>query len=467
MDNETAAPAAATAANRRPASTHAGWLLRSPGADSAPQSRSAALTPAGLRALLFAAYVALIAIRIPGVLSGRLWAEDGFFLVDAIRLPWWQALLQPHTGYLDIVASGTMVLAARLVALEDAPLVSLTLSLCIQALPGLILATGGIRSMRNPWYLAGALLILATLPLAEEVWLSPITSQYHLIVAVALVLAAEPARGWTRRLHRMVLLLAPFAGPGPSLLLPLFVLRAMRECCWERVGQALAISLGTLVQMAVLLSHPVAQRDFGLAPDLLLVVVAIKHILVPMLFRPETIALANPLMRAWLDNPWSAWPLLAMAGSIGVLTVFGAAAWHSRSQAASWLFAAAVVTMVLSYAGSLGPKDALLGILFGQRYYAAPQMLFGLTLIAIASAASLPGRLLAGGFAVWLIAIGIAGFGPPDPMMANGPDWREQVAAWRSDPGHRLALWPSNFTIALPAAPARADAQLALATANQ
>jgi hypothetical protein len=418
---------------------------------------------ARLRAALFAAFVVLVAARIPGVLAGRFWAEDGFFLADAMRLPWAEALFQQHTGYLDLIASFTMLLATRLVALEHAPLVSLAVSLCIQVLPGLLLATGGIRAMRNPWCLGAALLILATVPLAEEVWLSPITSQYHLIVAVAVVLASQPNRDWTRWLNRAVLLLAPFAGPGPSLIAPLFFLRAMRDCCWERVGQAALISAGTLVQMAVLLGHPVEERGFGLPPDLLLLVVASKHILVPLLWRSELVAVADPLMQAWQDERWSAGPLLAMAAAAAVLAVFGVAAWRSRNASARWLYCAAVLAMVLSYAGSLGPKELLLNVLFGERYYVAPQMLFGLSLIAIAAGASRTGRVIAGGIVVWLIAIGAVAYVNVEPIMASGPAWRDQVAAWRADRLHALELWPPSFTIELPASAAASGPVVALA----
>jgi hypothetical protein len=405
-----------------------------------------------LRAEMFAAFAVLVAMRIPGVLTGRFWAEDGFFFVDALRLPWSRALLQQHTGYLDLVASVTMVLATRLVNPEDAPQVSLAVSLCVQVLPGLLLATGGIRAMRSPWCLGSALLILATVPVAEEVWLSPITAQYHLIVAVAIILASEPGRGWTRWLYRAVLLLAPFAGPGPSLIAPLFFLRLRRDCSPERIGQAVLISVGTLVQIAVLLGHPVQDRGLGLAPDLLLMVVAIKHILVPLLWRSELLATAVPLMHAWQDDPWNTWPLLAMTGSAAVLTVFGVAAWRSRNEAARWLYLAAVLTMVLSYAGSLGPKELLLNFLFGERYYVAPQMLFGLSLVTIAAAgASRAARVIAGGVVVWLIAIGAVAYVNVEPIMASGPAWRDEVAAWRADPGHALLLWPPSFKIMLPA----------------
>jgi len=39
------------------------------------------------RVFLLAVFAALVALRIPGVLQGRLWAEDGLFLLDALRLP--------------------------------------------------------------------------------------------------------------------------------------------------------------------------------------------------------------------------------------------------------------------------------------------------------------------------------------------------------------------------------------------
>jgi hypothetical protein len=422
-----------------------------PRGSAGSEGRIAATGSIWLRAGFFAVFVVLVAARIPGILAGRFWAEDGLFLVDAERLPWLQALLQQHTGYLDLIASTTMLLATRLVALENAPLVSLAVSLCVQVLPGLLLATGGIRSMRNPLCLGAALLILATVPVADEVWLSPITSQYHLIVAVAIVLASETGRGWSRWLYRGVLLLAPFAGPGPSLVAPLFFLRALRDRRWERVLQAALISAGTLVQIGVLFGHPVQDRGFGLAPDLLLMVVAIKHILVPLLLRSDVLLTAVPLMHAWQAAPRSTWPLLAMAGAAIVLVVFGIAAWRSRSDAARWLYLAAVLAMVLSYAGSLGTKELLLNFLFGERYYVAPQMLFGLSLIAIAASASVAGRVVAGGFVMWLIVIGAAWYANPEPVMASGPDWRDQVAAWRANPAHALVLWPPGFSIMLPA----------------
>jgi hypothetical protein len=95
------------------------------------------------RMLLVLGFAALLACRIPGVLQGRFWAEEGEFFLDALRLPWFAALTTPHTGYLNLVASIAMQLAARL-PLEFAPLASCAVALILQTLPAILLVTSRI-----------------------------------------------------------------------------------------------------------------------------------------------------------------------------------------------------------------------------------------------------------------------------------------------------------------------------------
>lgn len=403
-----------------------------------------------MRGSLFAAFTLLVAIRMPGVLRGRFWAEEGFFLLDALRLPWHEALLRPHTGYLDLIASGTVLLATRLVELEYAPLVSLVVSLTIQVIPGALLAASHARWLRNPWWLAAALVMVATVPVSEEIWLSPITSQYHLIVAVGLVLAFEIGRGWSRWFYNALLAIAPFAGPGPSLLAPLFFLRAIRDRSMPRFWQGVLISAGTLVQLAVLYGHAEPNRGIGISPHLLLVVVYVKHLLVPLLGRTESSDLSSRLADAYVADPLAIWPLLAAIIAASALVVLGVTAWRSQNAEALWLYLAGVAAMTLSYVGSLGPKVALLGVLFGQRYFVAPQVLFYLGLLAVAAGATGWGRRVAGGVAIWLMVVGAHEYFWVDPLMAHGPRWQSQVQAWRVNPETSILLWPPNFAIKLP-----------------
>ena len=93
---------------------------------------------------------------------------------------------------------------------------------------------------------------------------------------------------------------------------------------------------------------------------------------------------------------------------------------------------------------------ALLGILFGQRYFVAPQVLLNLGLLAVAAGATGWGRKVAGGIAMWLMVVGAHEFFWVDPLMAHGPRWQSQIRAWRANPGTSILLWPPSFAIKLP-----------------
>ena len=409
------------------------------------------------RAGLVALFALVLALRMPGVLHGRLWAEDGLFLLDALRLPWWQALVAPHTGYIDMVASTIMLIATRTALLEYAPLVSVALSLAVQCLPAMLLATSRIAWLDKPAHLAVALAMLAFVPLSEEVWLSPITLQYHLIVCVGIVLADQPRRGWVGWLQNAVLLAGPLAGPGPSLIGPLFFCRASIDRTGARWLQAALISAGTLVQLAVLATHPEPHRAIGVMPDLLLLVVWVKHVLVPLFGRAEAIDLAQGIAPAYVGSIGSDFTQLWIAGfgAAAALLAMGVAVWRSPHREVRWLYAAGLLAMVLSYVGALGGKADLIGVMFGQRYAVAPQMLFGLALVGLAtgrpsSGSGGVGRSVAMGLVAWLLVVGAHEYTWVEPRMAHGPSWRAQVLAWRAEPAGPILLWPPSFRIVLP-----------------
>src|SRR5689334_3793975 len=84
------------------------------------------------RLWLLVPFAALVLLKIPGALTGRLWAEDALYFLDAVHLPWWQALFVPHTGYIDLTASGSMLIATRLGNLEQVGLFSVLMALIVQ-----------------------------------------------------------------------------------------------------------------------------------------------------------------------------------------------------------------------------------------------------------------------------------------------------------------------------------------------
>jgi hypothetical protein len=398
------------------------------------------------RMLLVLGFAALLACRIPGVLQGRFWAEEGEFFLDALRLPWFAALTTPHTGYLNLVASIAMQLAARL-PLEFAPLASCAVALILQTLPAILLVTSRISWLQQRWPLVLALLLLATPPLSEEVWINPMTIQYHLMLCVGLILAEAPRRGVIGVLQAIVLVIAPLAGPGNSFAIPLFALRAWLDRSRARAWQTLLLSVGTVIQLGFLATHPAPARHLGIEVPLLLAVVCVKHVLVPLLGRHEAVDLANRLPPIFAAGGV---PLLPVYATLLAGAGFAAVVWYGGNRESRWLAAAGGAMMVLSYFGVVGGQANLLGAHFGTRYALAPQSLFELALLGVASTAPTSGlRSVAGLIVLWLVFVGVHEYFWVSPAMAHGPSWRAQVTEWRST--HQpIHLWPPSFVIRLP-----------------
>ena len=387
--------------------------------------------------VLVAAYAAFILLKIPALLQGRLWAEDGLFLVDALQRPWWQALVTPHTDYIDVVASGAMLIATHVTDLDHVALLSVLLALLIQLCPAVLLVTSRCVWLQPSGMLMTALLLALTPPVAEEVWLSPVTSQYHLMICAALILAFEPRTGPIGVLQLMLLLTAGLTGPGPALVAPLFIARAWFDQSRRRVIQAAILSMGALIEIAVFYTHPVG-RHLGIEVSLLLRTIYVKHVLVPLFGH------ALPKGMFFLVQ-WSIIPIVVPLFLLGGLSFI---VLRTRTRDVRWLYAATLSMMVLSYFGAIGQAD-LLQVYSGARYYYAPQVLLGLTLLGLARTGPQFGRhgimLLVG----WLVFVGVKEYRKVNPVMAQGPSWKDQLTLWRAAPDRSIALWPPSFQIHL------------------
>jgi hypothetical protein len=398
-------------------------------------------------------YATLIAVRIPNILlKGRFWAEEqAVYFAAARQQPWYDALFQVHTGYLNVTAS-IAGLAATIVPLEEAPLVSSTIALLIQLLPPLILITGQIPWLRRPWQMAAALLLLLTVQNTGEIWMNTITSQFHLALAVAIILAVPPRGGWIGVLHRVVLLLGPLSGPASSFLAPLFFLRALLDRSRARFIQACLLSGATLVQVIIALLYPEPARLFGIGPRMLALVVFGKHILMPALGPIRADLLANPIAAAVRSGttPW-----LPIAVTIVVAIALAWSVWASRDAALRWLFAAGATIMTLSYFGALGDHLDLLSPTFGGRYAFAPSALFALVIFGLSQQPDRAWtRKIALAATIWAGLAGIIWYPIVRPMFSEGPAWRDEVARLRADPAHLPQSWPDMPIWKFPIGPA-------------
>ena len=399
------------------------------------------------RWLLVLGFAMLVCLRMPGILlHGRFWAEEGtYFFRETWQAPWQQALLMPIGGYLNLVANLAAILARHLTRLEYAPYVTTGVALLFQACPAIVLATSRADWLQRRAVLITALLIIATLPVSEEVWLNSLHSQFHLMLCAALILALPLERGGRAAFHVALLLLGPLCGPGGAFLVPLFLLRALLDRSSGRLLQAGVLGVPAAAQI-LLFYTATPSRSYGIGLPLLLCVLFVRNIVVPFLGRTGSLDVAARVQAGLAAGHPPVAPMLV------VLLVAAALAVAFRRRARpepAWLFLAGGVIAALSYYGAIDGRANLLMVGFGQRYVFVPSVLFGLSLLALAATGADRLSAAAWGLVLWLVFVGAHEYFWTDPLIDHGPDWRTEVALWRRDPSHVLAIWPEGWTMEL------------------
>ncbi len=400
------------------------------------------------RTAMVLVFMILIAARLPNVmLHGRVWAEEGLeFFRNAAVLPWSQAIFHPVAGYLNVIANLAGIVAFH-VPLEQVRWVGVATGLVFQTIPAVLIVSSGLDWLATRLALIVALLLIATAPLAEEVWLNSLHPQFHLALCAALLLAMVPVGGWTGRIHNLLIFLGALCGPTIWLLLPLFVARAAIDRSRLRALQAAVLAAGLLLQVAFWLSL----NQTNSAPFNLSAVVCaffVHNLLIPWLDYRSADAMASGLLN--LATTGTVPVGLALA-EVLITCLVGVLLWVHGRMHVFWMFVAAIVIAVPSYAAARGGTlDMVANIGAGGRYAFVPQVLIALALLEVA----VNGRewigISAGIGTAWLLAIGISEFhdGPAHRVFdEGGPRWADEVAAWRQDPTHVLRIWPGGWTI--------------------
>jgi hypothetical protein len=389
--------------------------------------------------ILILIYAFGIAARMPEILmKGRFWAEEGAtYFQNGRTMPWYDALFAVHTGYLNLAASIAGCLAAHVVPIEYAPWISTSVALLFQLCPILIIITADVAWLRPFWArCVASLVVLLTTP-AGEVWLNSITSQFHLALCAALILAFPVRGGFVGWFRAAILALGALSGPASIFLTPLFWLRGYLEESWQRISQALVLTIIGLIQFAMVFMHPEPYRTIGIGPRLFVVVVYLKQMLLP-LFGTLQVQFSGQRILGIIargDTPWI--PLIG--GVIGM----GAMAFVSlRNANVRWLFVAGATITVLSYFGALGEHMLLLNSSFGDRYEFVPNACFGLTLLGLACTTPQLWRILPALMVCGLIWTGAHEYTAPQGAYGTGPAWPAEVARWRADPSYRVQFWP-------------------------
>jgi hypothetical protein len=401
------------------------------------------------RVVMVLVFMLLILARLPSVaLHGRIWAEEGtYFMRNGIVLSWPQAIFHPVGGYLNIVSNLAGIIAARLVEPENARWVGVITGLVFQTLPAVLIVSSRWEWLQSRIGLIAALLIVATAPLAEEVWLNSLHPQFHLTLCAALILCTDPARGWTGRSHLFLLLLATLCGPTAWFVMPLFLARAVVDRSGSRAVQAAVLAAGVVVQAAFFYSaDQTAAVPFNLSATAS--AFFCKHLLIPFLdFRTaDAIGMGLRGMAAARTVP-----IVITVAEAGFAVLCAALLWTSGKKDLFWMFMTALVLAGLTYASARAGAVDMMVLGNGNRYAFVPQVLFALTLLGTAMTGKTTLVWFARGAVIWILLIGITEFhsdGIRSRFIA-GPVWTDEVAAWRRDPNHMPRILPIPWVVDL------------------
>lgn len=405
-------------------------------------------------AVLLAGFALAVSLRMPHILfgGGRFWAEEGtVYFAAAVTQPWYRAWFVVHTGYINFAAGFGTWLGLHLGGVAGAPLVTVILALLIQCLPVWVALTHDFPWRRSTIAAAAAVALIAIQPVTGEVWLSTITSQFHLVLAAALILAAPERRAAMFRVDCALLAFAVMSGPATSFLMPFFVFEAMRRRDRAAIVQAVILSLGFLIQVAMFLLHPLAVRGAPMPADQLLSAIGLHTIVLQFAGFDPARAFAHFLLARHHDHHvlWMGPILLALYYGLVLAAIV-----RARDGRLLRLQLAGLAIVLISFREALfGSFAGFMSVVGGQRYAFVPMVINALVLVGLAAGARGAWRKALILPVAVLLVVGALNFRQGLALFRTGPAWRPQVAVWRRHPRKVLRVWPGGgWVMTMPAA---------------
>lgn len=405
---------------------------------------------------LLAAYAALILLRVPEIVwPGRFWGEEGaIYFREAFQNGPLQVLFTSNLGYYSLLNKLAALTAAHVVPLEFAPVVTMLFAFVIQLSPAILLLFCRIPALPALAHRAVAVALVLFIQPNQEVWLNTINSQSFLCVATGIVLISSPTSRRAHILRLGLLALAGLTGIVSALLLPLFLWVWWRERDRHRVQELVVLLLSGLIQAVVVRSGE--GRAVQAVWPLLPLALAGKQWVLP-LFGYEAFDIfidflrPRPLLTRFPMILWMLFPY-ALCTAVAI---------RQRNRTAGMLLAAALSVAAIALMFSLPAQDintfgysCITGAADG-RYYYAPNVLLGLSLLSMLGSFRSPSGGLDRGFRwaaalliLLLLATGLANH-RHSGTWSHGPSWRAEVRAWRAGRTGTLALWPPPWRLDL------------------
>jgi hypothetical protein len=399
----------------------------------------------------------------------RFWAEEGrVFFARAWTAPWWDMLVAAPLLYLSFYTNLAVVLAANVVPLERAPLVTTLAALVAQTVP-LVLLAGAVAPEWGDGrrYVAMAIVLFASL--TDEIWLTTLHSHYYFAL-IAFVILLEPGNvGRVRAVVYATLTgLAGLSGPVPCFLVPLFAWKAYRSRNRADAWQLGALAAATLVHVVAALTHLIAHHKSvaelvargpagpaaGLGVAGFPCILWMKMIVLPIAGVDTADAFGGACesitrgTSVVADSIFAA-ALLAQAGFLLVWLGAGLPRrWRGLATGSFVLIATSSILL------SFGDKRILLESAPGSSRYAyVPGVILLLLLLQNVWRAPGESPSLRNVVAAVLLAVGLVGglarYRETVRWRPSWPSWRSEVEAWRKDPNHALRIWPQSWAVRL------------------
>ncbi len=405
--------------------------------------------------------VLVIYLRAPVLLlQARFWAEEAtVYFVTAYRASWLDGLLNNHIGYFNLWPAFATTLAAHLVPLEQAPLVTTLLAFAAQLFPIAIILFSRSPLWRS--HLAKILRILVVLfvPSSYESWLNTVNSQFYFQLSVFLLavegVSSEPFQKW---FQRFVLAAGGLTGILSLFMFPLFLFRWLVERQKERLVQVLILGACGLVQAASMLA--VMSQTEGVVARRFNLTIGVRTAISILWTRTFGLivtgydfdALLTPWLYPLVENTALrlATPIVLALFEIFILWLLVSR--YEWQQKVIWLggFVLSFLPSILFAVGSK-PKETLIIPGYSPRYFIIPSAIFMLMILktGLQAQKTIVKVLL---WCVLALALfwGMNSFVRQKPYEPGWPVWQQQVSQWRADPASPLQIWPPGWKINLP-----------------
>ncbi len=357
----------------------------------------------------------------------RFWAEEGsVYFSYAFHSVWYEALIAGHQGYYSFFPNFMTVIAAHVVFLEYAPLVTTLAAFSVQILVILIV----MYRLKSILYPMQQFLICATVLFVchtGEVWLNTITTQFHLCLASFFIILAEHQKvnRWWSFFDRTVLFISGLTGVMTIFLFPALLTKWVFEKSRNLLILNLIIFTTTFFQISRILfdglrSNRIQFDKFGSILELWIK----QFVLWPILGNSPGYIPSNEKV------------LYLAAGTTMVLSIV--ATFKSKHINSKLALISFFSVSMLSLAGSLGMAG-------GWRYVYAPAVM--LITFFILNLRPNENKIITG-FSGMIVILSLISWIPLYHRMLSpwvvqhGVVWSEEVSKWRKTDNYQLKIWP-------------------------